>query len=74
MKNKTMRKCAHIACLCDVPDGENTAARRVVTRGSDDAEIACHCSHPACPLTFRWFASRSAANLASGQRWNCAEP
>jgi hypothetical protein len=28
-------------------------------------EIACQCDHPACLLTFGWFAGRSAANLAS---------
>jgi hypothetical protein len=27
-------------------------------------EIACQCSHPACPLTFRQFALRTAADLA----------
>jgi hypothetical protein len=28
-------------------------------------EIACQCDHPACPLTVRQFAVRSAADFAS---------
>jgi hypothetical protein len=32
--------------------------------GSSDVEIACQCDHPACPLTFRRFATGGTANLA----------
>jgi hypothetical protein len=64
MANKRMEKCAHIPCLCDVADGEEYCGATCRDAGSDDVEIACQCDHPACPLTFRWFASRSAANLA----------
>jgi hypothetical protein len=64
MANKKMRKCAHIPCLCDVPDGEEYCGETCRDAGSDDVEIACQCDHPACPLTFRRFAPGSAADLA----------
>jgi hypothetical protein len=64
MANGKMKKCAHIPCLCDVADGEEYCGEACRDAGSDDVEIACRCDHPVCPLTFRWFAGRSAANLA----------
>ena len=65
MANQMMRKCAHIPCLCDVPDGEEYCGEACRDAGSEDVEIACQCSHPACPLTFREFAPRSVADLVS---------
>jgi hypothetical protein len=64
MANKKMKKCAHIPCLCDIADGEEYCGETCRDAGSDDVEIACQCNHAACPLTFGWFASRNAANLA----------
>jgi hypothetical protein len=65
MANQESKKCAHIPCLCDVLDGEEFCGEACRDAGSEDVEIACQCSHPACPLIFRQFASQSAANLAS---------
>jgi hypothetical protein len=48
-----------------VLDGEEFCGEACRDAGSEDVEIACQCSHPACPLIFRQFASQSAANLAS---------
>jgi len=63
MANKKMKKWAHIPCLCDVAGGEEYCGETCRDAGSADVEIACQCDHPACPLTHRWFAGRSAANL-----------
>jgi len=60
-----IKKCAHIPCLCDVPDGEEFCGEACRDAGSEDIEIACQCDHPACPLTFRRFAPPSAADLVS---------
>jgi hypothetical protein len=51
MANKNGKKCAHIPCLCDVPDGEEYCGIFCRDAGSEDVEIACQCDHPACPLT-----------------------
>jgi hypothetical protein len=48
-----------------VADGEEFCGEACRDAGSDDVEIACQCDHPACPLTFREFAPRNAADLAS---------
>ena len=63
MTNQKTRKCAHIPCLCDVPKGEEYCGDACRDAGSEDVEIACQCDHPACPLTFRPFVPRSAADL-----------
>jgi hypothetical protein len=65
MANQATKKCAHIPCLCDVPDGEEYCGETCRDAGSDDVEIACQCDHLPCPLPFRQFASRRAADLAS---------
>jgi hypothetical protein len=65
MANQETKKCAHIPCLCDVQDGEEYCGEACSDAGSKDVEISCQCSHPACPLMFRQFAARSAADLAS---------
>jgi hypothetical protein len=65
MANQKTRKCAHIPCLCDVPNEEEYCGEACRFAGSEDVEIACQCDHLTCPLTFRQFAPRSAADLAS---------
>src|ERR1700684_2649271 len=65
MANQNSKKCAHIPCLCDVAAGEESCGQACRDAGSEDVEIACECGHPGCPLTFRQFASGSAANLVS---------
>jgi hypothetical protein len=65
MTNQKTKKCAHIPCLCDVPDGEEYCGEACRDAGSEDVEIACQCDHLACPLTFRQFVVRSAADLVS---------
>ena len=63
MKNQKTKKCAHIPCLCNVPNGEEYCGEACRDGGSDDVEIACQCDHPACPLTFREYVHGSAADL-----------
>jgi hypothetical protein len=65
MANQETKKCAHIPCLCTVANGEDYCGEACRDAGSEDVEIACQCDHPACPLTFRQFASRTVANFAS---------
>jgi hypothetical protein len=65
MSNQNSKKCAHLPCLCDVPDGEEYCGVACRDAGSEDVEIACQCDHPACPLTFRESAPRSSFDLAS---------
>ena len=65
MASKKTKKCAHIPCLCDVPDGEEYCGEACRDAGSEDVEIACQCDHTACPLLGRQFAPRSAAGLAN---------
>ena len=50
MKDQKSRKCAHIPCLCEVADGEEYCGNACRDAGSEDAEIACQCDHPPCPL------------------------
>jgi len=64
MANQETRKCAHIPCLCDVPRGIEYCSDSCRDAGSD-VEIGCHCDHTACPLTIRYFASRTVADLAN---------
>ena len=64
MKNRKTKKCAHIPCLCDVPNGEEYCGDACREAGSEDVEIACQCDHLACPLTARRFVPRSVADLA----------
>ena len=65
MANQKTKKCAHIPCVCDVPNGEEYCGEACRDAGSDDVEIACQCDHPACPLTFRQFVSQAAADLTN---------
>ena len=65
MASQKTKKCAHIPCLCDVPNGEEYCGESGRDAGSEDVEIACQCDHLACPLTFRRFVVRSAADLVS---------
>jgi hypothetical protein len=65
MANQKTKKCAHIPCLCDVPNGEEYCGEVCRDAGSEDVEIACQCDHRAGPLTVRQFAPGSAAGLAS---------
>jgi len=50
MKNENVGKCAHIPCLCNVPDGQNYCGENCRLAGSEEVEIACQCDHPPCPL------------------------
>lgn len=65
MLNQETKKCAHIPCLCDVSDAEQYCGAACRDAGSEDVEIACQCSHPACPLTFRQSAPLAVADLAN---------
>ena len=56
MGNQKSRKCSHIPCLCDVPNGQQYCGDACREAGGEDVEIACQCDHLACPLTFRQFA------------------
>jgi hypothetical protein len=51
MKNQDTRKCAHLPCLCNVPDGQEYRGEVCRDAGSQEVDIACQCDHPACPLT-----------------------
>src|SRR4029077_484340 len=68
MAKQEIRNCAHIPCLCDVPRGIEYCSDSCRDAGSDDVEIACQCDHAACPLTIRYFASRTVADLANKSR------
>jgi hypothetical protein len=50
MKDNNGKKCAHIPCLCDVPDGEQYCGEACRDASSEDVEIACQCDHASCPL------------------------
>jgi hypothetical protein len=65
MANQKTRKCAHIPCLCDVPNGEEYCGETCRYAGSEDVEIACQCDHAACLRTFREFATGNAAAAAN---------
>jgi hypothetical protein len=65
MSNLQTKKCAHVPCLCDVEDGQEYCGQACREAGSEDVEIACQCSHPACPLTSAQFAPQRTADLAS---------
>jgi hypothetical protein len=65
MANQMTKKCAHIPCLCDVPDGEEYCGQACRDAGSEDVEIACQCDHLPCLLTFGQFAPGSASDVAS---------
>jgi len=64
MANQKTKKCAHIACLCELANGEDYCGQACRDAGSDNVEIACQCDHALCPITFRDFAPRNAAGLA----------
>jgi hypothetical protein len=42
MANQKTKKCAHIACLCDLANGEDYCGQACRDAGSDNVEIACH--------------------------------
>jgi hypothetical protein len=65
MANQKMKKCAHIPCLCDVPPGQTYCGDICHEAGSEDVEIACQCSHQACPLVSQSFLSDSTASLSN---------
>ena len=65
MANQEAKTCAHIPCLCDVPNGTEYCSDSCRDAGSDDVEIACQCDHKACPLTSRYSADRIVADLAN---------
>jgi len=64
MANQKTKKCAHIPCLCDVPNGQEYCGDICREAGSEDVEIACQCGHAACPLTSQSFAFDNAASLS----------
>lgn len=49
------RICAHVPCLCTVPDGEEYCGPTCQDAARKDAKIACQCDHLACPKTTRSF-------------------
>jgi len=49
------RMCAHISCLCFVPDGAEYCGAACRVAGSGNVEIACQCDHVACSLMVRPF-------------------
>src|SRR5579864_6245106 len=51
MPNHKYKKCAHIPCRCEVTNGDKYCGQACRDAGSEEVEIACDCSHPACPLT-----------------------
>lgn len=51
MANHAPKKCAHIPCTCEVTNGDEFCGQACRDAGSEEVEIACNCSHTACPLT-----------------------
>ena len=47
--------CAHIACFCSVPIGEQFCCELCREAGREGIEVACQCDHSACPVTARHF-------------------
>lgn len=60
MANPKKRMCAHIPCLCTVPDREEYCGPACRDAAREDAKSACHCNHAACPRPIPPFAGRSA--------------
>jgi hypothetical protein len=58
--NARKRMCAHISCLCSVPDRQEYCGAACRDAGSGDVEIACQCDHMACSLMMRPFGTGSA--------------
>jgi hypothetical protein len=54
------RICAHIPCLCTVPEGEEYCGVACRDAAKQDAKTACPCDHVACPQTIRLFATFNA--------------
>jgi hypothetical protein len=50
MTDQATRKCAHIACFCDVPNGQEYCGDACREAGREDVDIACQCDHLACSL------------------------
>ena len=53
--NQDATMCAHIACFCSVPIGEEYCCESCRDAGSDGVEVACQCDHPSCPVTAQQF-------------------
>ena len=68
MANQETKKCAYVPCLCDVASGEEFCSETCRDAGRDNVKIACQCDHPLCPLTFRYFATRIAAEFADDNK------
>jgi len=52
MSNNESKTCAHLPCLCVVPEGQKYCGQSCEDAGSNDVEIACECGHsPGCALT-----------------------
>ena len=50
MITTNVKKCAHIPCLCAVPEGQEYCGDACRDAGGEEVEIACSCDHPPCPL------------------------
>ena len=50
MANQTTSKCAHIACFCDVTNGQEYCGDACREAGRENVDIACQCDHWACSL------------------------
>jgi len=44
----TKSKCAHLPCVCVLPEGEKYCRQSCKDARSVKTEIACDCGHPAC--------------------------
>src|SRR5579859_3163366 len=61
MVDQEMKMCAHIACFCAVPSGEEFCSDSCRKAGIDGVEVACECAHSACPVTDKLFVPLIAA-------------
>ena len=60
--SKNIRICAHIPCLCEVPEGQTYCGESCRLAGEEDVEIACQCDHLSCrshPLRIGNYARRA---------------
>ena len=48
MAKDQTKKCAHLPCVCVPANDEKYCSQHCKDAGSEEAEIACDCGHPAC--------------------------
>jgi hypothetical protein len=49
MSRLRTKKCAHIACLCDVTNSQEFCGESCRAAGRENVEISCQCDHLECP-------------------------